>query len=63
MTCQQDKCDKDAKYIVMWPNQVTKQCEEHAAKVVKLGEFMGIQVPLILILDIVDDQDDLSNSK
>ena len=56
MKCEQHDCEKQADYIVMWPNQVTKQCSDHAYKLVNLGKVMGIQIPLLAILGIEDDQ-------
>lgn len=44
MTCQQKGCEATATVEVFWPGQTTKQCAEHAERVVRLGEFMGVAV-------------------
>lgn len=43
-TCQQAMCEKPATTEVFWPGQTTRQCDEHAEKVVRLGAFMGCVV-------------------
>lgn len=44
MTCQQAKCEAEATTEVFWPGQTTRQCDSHAAAVVRLGAFMGVGV-------------------
>jgi len=51
MTCQQKGCDNDATHICYWPNQITRQCWEHAQKVKQLGAFIGVNVPILLMTE------------
>jgi hypothetical protein len=67
MRCGQEKCDKDAEFIVYWPGQTTFQCDEHTKKVVALGKFMGFNVSTnpITVIDAEQqtaDNEDKGNS-
>ena len=36
-------------YKAMWPNQPIDVCEKHAQALTKVGEVIGLQVPLVIL--------------